>query len=267
VSEPRGADEPVVFDRVADSYDATRGFPPGVGARAAERIAAAGRLGPGSRVLELGIGTGRIALPLAERIGALWGVDLSAPMLARLASKPGAERVRVARADAARLPFPDAAFDAVLGVHVFHLIPRWREVLRETARVLAPGGRLLHAADDASSGDLWVKWRQRLVDEHGIENAGVPRARFEDFPEHEGWTQDGEPERLAFERVLTPRVMLERITGRSWSITWELSDAQVAELAQGLRAELVERYGALDEPVRVSAAFWVRAYRPPGARP
>ena len=73
-------------------------------------------------------------------------------MLAQLAAKRGARRVDPVRADATRLPFADGCFDAVLAVHVFHLIPRWRDVLAEVARVLRPDGSLLHAADDQSAG-------------------------------------------------------------------------------------------------------------------
>ena len=51
------------------------------------------------RALELGVGTGRIALPLAERGVEVHGLDLSEAMLARLRNKPGAERVGLTRGD------------------------------------------------------------------------------------------------------------------------------------------------------------------------
>ena len=50
-------------------------------------------LAAGGRVLEFGVGTGRIALPLAERSLDVWGVDGSAGMLERLKEKPGGEKV------------------------------------------------------------------------------------------------------------------------------------------------------------------------------
>jgi ubiquinone/menaquinone biosynthesis C-methylase UbiE len=264
--EPSGGargDAPVVFDRVADSYDATRGFPPGVEERVTERVLAAGRLGPTSRVLEIGVGTGRIALPLAGRVEAVIGIDLSAPMLARLEAKRGGRPVFSARADAGCLPFPAASFDAVIGVHVFHLLPRWREALREVARVLRPGAPLLHAADDASGGEVWAEFRRRIATENGLENVGVPRARFEDFPEHEGWTLAGEVQRVAFTRALTPQALLDRLERRSWSLTWNLGDAELARLSAALRAELLARHGALDAPLEIPSGFWIRAYLPP----
>jgi SAM-dependent methyltransferase len=50
-------------------------------------------LAPGGRVLELGVGTGRIALPLAARGLDVWGVDASSEMLQRLKAKPGGEAI------------------------------------------------------------------------------------------------------------------------------------------------------------------------------
>lgn len=256
------AQAPVVFDRAAGYYDATRGFPPGVEDRVAELLARAGALGPASRVLEVGIGTGRIALPLAARVGAVFGVDLSAPMLARLREKTGERAVFPARADAARLPFRDAAFDAVVGVHVFHLIPAWRDVLREVARVLRPGGRLLHAADEQS--ETWSSWRRRLDERIGYEHVGVPRARFESFPEDEGWRFLPPIHQIEFPRTIEPQELLDRMARRTWSVTWRLSDEELAQAVDALRADLLARFGALDRPVEVRTGFWVRAYLPPG---
>jgi ubiquinone/menaquinone biosynthesis C-methylase UbiE len=255
-------DRPVVFDRAADFYDATRGFPPGVEERVAELVARAGGLGPASRVLEIGIGTGRIALPLVPRVERVAGVDLSAPMLAQLAAKRGERRAFPARADAAALPFADARFDAVVAVHVFHLIPRWRDVLGEVARVLRPDGLLLHAADDGAGAGLGIS-PNLLAAQIGHRNAGVARDRIESFPEDAGWTLVPPVHRIAFARRLRPQQLLDRLTERSWSSTWELTDAQLASAIETARAALLARFGALDREVEIETGFWVRAYRPP----
>lgn len=70
--------------------------------RTAEAVAQLARLhpDPASGTLELGVGTGRIALPLADRVGRITGVDASAEMLAQLRAKPGASnRIVAVRAD------------------------------------------------------------------------------------------------------------------------------------------------------------------------
>lgn len=260
---PPGAS--IVFDRAAGFYDATRGFPPGVEERVAQLFVAAGGLGPASRLLEVGVGTGRIALPLARHVGAYTGVDLSRAMLGQLARKAAGARVRPVRGDATRLPFAAASFDAAIGVHVFHLIPGWRGVLAELARVLGPEGLLLHGADDHVRGEAWASWRRHLEARFGLENVGVPRERIESFLADEGWRPSGETQRLRFTRTLRPRELVESVRGRLWSMCWRLADAQVEAAAEGLQAELVTRFGDLDRPVELEAGFWVRAHRPPRA--
>ena len=107
--------------------------------------------GAGGRVLELGCGTGRIALPLARSGVSLVGLDRSAPMLARTAQKArGLRRGRagvhltLVRGDIRVLPFAADRFRAVLapyGVLQSLLASRdLSDALRSIARVLAPGG-------------------------------------------------------------------------------------------------------------------------------
>jgi ubiquinone/menaquinone biosynthesis C-methylase UbiE len=254
--------ESIVFDRAAGYYDATRGFPPGVEARVADLFAQAGGLGPRSRVLEVGIGTGRIAVPLAARVARYAGADLSAPMLAQLVAKRGALPIDLVRADAGRLPFAERSFDAVIGVHVFHLIPGWRDALAGAARLLRPDGLLLHGGDDHMRGAVWRRWRDRVEERGSAPNVGVPRARIESFPEDEGWRPAG-VHRIAFARRLGPRTMLELVSGRSWSMTWRMGDAELADAVEALRADLLDAYGDLDREVEVETGFWLRAYRPP----
>jgi SAM-dependent methyltransferase len=57
------------------------------------------RLAAGGRALELGIGTGRVALPLAARGVEVFGLDVSAPMVAKMREKPGGDRIPVTMGD------------------------------------------------------------------------------------------------------------------------------------------------------------------------
>lgn len=67
-------------------------------------VDALAELAAGGRVLELAIGTGRVALPLLERGVNVEGVDVSEPMVSRLRAKPGGDRIRVTMGDFAELP-------------------------------------------------------------------------------------------------------------------------------------------------------------------
>jgi SAM-dependent methyltransferase len=253
----------VSFDRIAASYDATRGFPPGVERSVAELFANAGNLMPGSRVLEVGIGTGRIALPLAAHVARYCGVDLAPGMLAQLAAKRAALRISPVQADATRIPFASAAFDAAIGVHIFHLIPGWRDVMAELARVLRPGGVLLHGGDDQSQAPAWwTGWRRRVEGHAGGEDVGVPHAELRRFPETLGWTLAG-AHRISFARRMRPSEVIDLVAARTWSSTWRLSDEALADVVAAVRSDLTSALGDLDREVDLPSGFWLHAYHPP----
>lgn len=83
-------------------------------------------------VLEVGIGTGRVARPLLDMGLRMVGVDASRGMLRQAAVK---QLPYLVRGTAYRLPFPDRSFDACLFVHVLHILDRPRAGLSEATRV------------------------------------------------------------------------------------------------------------------------------------
>ncbi|MFG2287872.1 class I SAM-dependent methyltransferase [Streptomyces sp. NPDC048595] len=107
-------------------------------------VAALG-LQEGDRVLDAGCGTGR-ALPVLReavgRRGTVLGADVTPEML-RAAVEAGRGRyAALLLADAARLPLPDAALDAVFAAGLISHLPDSAGGLGELARVVRPGGRL-----------------------------------------------------------------------------------------------------------------------------
>src|SRR5262249_25952022 len=132
----------VPFDRAAEVYDRTRRLTPEASAATTELLAQ--ELADRQPALELGGGTGLIALPLAEARVRLVGLDLSRPMLAKIVEKAGGSvPFPLVVGDATRLPFVDGAFGGAYARHVLHLIGAWRTALAELVRVVAPGGVLL----------------------------------------------------------------------------------------------------------------------------
>ncbi len=255
----------IVFDRAADFYDQTRGFPPGQAPNVAALLVRAGGLTPASRVLEIGIGTGRIALPLAPHVRAVYGVDLSCLMMDRLRAKRTTEPVHLAQADATRLPFPDRAFDAAVAVHVFHLIPNWQDVVCELTRVLRPDGVLLHGWNE--HGDefkaLTDAWDTAVPPQERPE-VGVPWQRRETFLLDLGWREVGQKQVIGFTEVRTPQSYLDHRRERKGSNTWRLSDEQIARGLAAMQAVIDTQFGgdAL-RPVEVHNGFGVRVFRPP----
>ena len=121
-------------------------------------------LRPGQRVLDVGCGTGTLALLAKERVGGdgeVRGIDASPEMIGvarRKAAKEGAD-IRFDTGVVERLTFPDGAFDVVFSTLMLHHLPDdvKTQGLAEIARVLKPGGRLL--AVDLSGAGGPLLWR------------------------------------------------------------------------------------------------------------
>lgn len=104
----------------------------------------------GARVLDVATGTADVAIEFAHRTAAasITGLDPSSGMLdvgrAKLARDPALRgRIELIEGDALALPFPDASFDAVTIAFGLRNLPDYGRGVREMARVLAPGGRLV----------------------------------------------------------------------------------------------------------------------------
>jgi ubiquinone/menaquinone biosynthesis C-methylase UbiE len=104
---------------------------------------------PVDHILEIGFGPGIAVQALARRMprGLVAGVDFSRTMVAtarrRNAAAVKAGRVRLHYATADHLPFADASFDKVFGIHTIYFWPQPQAALREIHRVLKPGGKLV----------------------------------------------------------------------------------------------------------------------------
>ena len=292
----------ISFDPVASAYDTTRGYPPGVVqriARALEQVAGATEQ---TSFIEVGVGTGRIALPLASLGHMYTGVDISEKMLAQLESKlltsgwmeyaqhwgsradetsapahpvrrfarvdPTAS-LRLVTSDITALPFPDASFNTAVAVHIFHLVDGWQQAVNEALRVLQPGGYLLHCwdeHDDASLNSVIETWIT-IVEELG---GSANRVGTESPRSVSEWLREqGLPvEELSlvrWETVATPRRAVERISSRLWSRTWLVPDAIFAASVERLEAWALVHFGAehMDTPhVRINQFVVHRAQKP-----
>jgi SAM-dependent methyltransferase len=111
------------------------------------------RVAPGSSVIEVGAGTGNFVSLFAPVAGRVVATDLTPGMLRVAREMHGLTRIICG--DGARLPFADGAFDLVTSAHAMHHIPDPVAVLREMARIVAPGGRVMvvdiTASDDPAA--------------------------------------------------------------------------------------------------------------------
>ena len=134
-----------MFDRIAPRYDLlNRVLSLGRDASWRRRAVAAAGLGPGERALDVGAGTGDLALALAKAgpSGRVVALDLAPEMLGRARTRADASLGFVV-GSAEALPFPDALFSCVVAgfaVRNFGDLPR---ALGDMRRVLGPGGRVV----------------------------------------------------------------------------------------------------------------------------
>jgi SAM-dependent methyltransferase len=131
---------PWLSPSVAGAYDALFGGLPDTEGP----VAALAELAGGGPVLELGVGTGRVAIPLAARGIPVHGIDLSERMLEQLRAKPGGDRVSTSLGDFSEVPV-DGEFALIYAATgtFFELPDQEAQVrcFRNVAARLAPGGR------------------------------------------------------------------------------------------------------------------------------
>jgi ubiquinone/menaquinone biosynthesis C-methylase UbiE len=251
------------FDRVADVYDATRGLPPGVDEAVADRIVAATSAGPETRFLEIGVGTGRIALPLIRRGYPFTGVDISTQMLDRLRDKAGSPpNLTLIEADIRELPLEDNSQDVVLAIHVFHLVEQWEQALEEALRVLKPRGHFIFGGNVSVGTDTrpdWGRIRQewgRLVQEMG---ASVTPRHGEWYDVQEALTARGG--RIAVYRAASwmrefrPIDLMEAMRRRTFSASWAVPEEVLEAAHPKLLSWGAETYGDVHATIAEEEEF------------
>jgi SAM-dependent methyltransferase len=256
----------VVFDRAADFYDETRGFPPGEDLRVGEFIAQAAGLNSETRMIEIGVGTGRIALPLAKHIGLMVGVDLSTLMMQRLFQKKAAydgNTVKLVQGDVMHLPLESHSFDAALIVHILHLVPEPERAVAELARVLRPNGKALQCwneRDESYFEPLWKAWDEAINGERQTQDSWKSSKMLIGNMD---WLQLGDEYVYHYTMSMSPEEMADRYRNRVYSSMWHMPDevwqAGVAALEEALKSSYPDPEQKHDIPCR----FHMRVYTPP----
>jgi SAM-dependent methyltransferase len=237
----------VSFDRAADVYDRTRVTDPDALRETIDVLARElGRGGDGP-VLEIGVGTGALAIPLGARGLTVVGVDLAPAMLARLHAKPGGDRVAVAVADATRLPFDEDAFAGAYARWVLHLIPAWRDVVDELCRVVRPGGVVLIEPGGYRCDRLEIWHRIGLELGRTVRHVGldVHDRGFVDldaaFRARGATPRDLPPIDVRASETLAG--FLEQARAKAFSWTWRVDDEDLARGLDAVEAWARDRYG------------------------
>jgi SAM-dependent methyltransferase len=236
----------VTFDRIADRYDETRG---GLARGNDFANCITGFLPPGARVIEPGIGTGAIALPLTERGFDVVGFDLAPAMLTQAHARLGN---RVGIADVQQLPVADGCAEAVVTVWILHLVADPARLVAEIARVLRPGGRWCAiSADEVHEPDDIVPIKRRL--DHALGRHRDAPARVRSWADPHRFNELHAGLTTPWHHQQSPIELAETIEARTWSSCWDLTDDDWATKVQPSLDELRALPNASSPRDRVAA--------------
>ncbi|HJX06853.1 MAG TPA: class I SAM-dependent methyltransferase [Actinomycetota bacterium] len=251
----------VNFDRAAEFYDATRDAADEIVTWTVDLLER--ELARSDRALEIGVGTGAVALPLAQRGVDLVGMDVSTAMMAKLVAKAGGRSpLPLLQGDATRIPLRDGSLGGAYARHVFHLIVDWRGVVAELCRVVGEGVVLINVGGGGSG--AWLELWDAMELGPEAEPVGLDVARdgvkvLDEAFATAGGTLRGVEERQSADTD-TVADWMEAIRARSQSWTWRVADADLDRAVDLATAWTLDRFGTLDVRLAEESSIRWRVY-------
>ena len=237
----------VSFDRVAEKYDTTRGYPEHIMddiLNALDR-----RLKPDDLILDAGMGTGRFAAPLQARGYRIVGIDIAGRMIKK-AQEKGVENIL--RADLVSLPFQDLVFDRTISIHVLHLIKNWKSALVEIGRVTKDEFVSVAFNKEESPAQEIRNAYDRACEElgHSMKHPGMRERELPDV------LQPDEVKPIVIhEHPVDVRSLIQEFETRTYSSQWTVPEEIHEEAIELLK----EQFGDLDQVQgieRISLIVW-----------
>ena len=219
-------------------------------------------------VLEIGVGTGRVSVPLSKEGVMTSGVDVSRKMLERARAKGGLE---VVQADGSSTPFRERSFDAVLLAHVFHIIENSEGVLLEGARVSRVGvfalvrrredNRAHHSfwggGEPGAGGEERQEWFRRLAEKY---NWSWDRSRLRDWGRERRLLERYPPDELVQVSdhidASTFEDRIERISKRAYAFTSGMPEGMKEEVIAEMRRRAAQMPAQGQRHIIYQVAFW-----------
>jgi ubiquinone/menaquinone biosynthesis C-methylase UbiE len=234
-----------VYERVAEEYDERI---PGAGPAddmftQAERDFLFGKVHADQRVLDMGCGTGRFTVPMAERGAIVTGLDISPAMLG-IAGRKLAERhlhADLLEGDMSDLPFPDSSFDVVTSMLALMHIPLDDRpaVFGEVRRVLRPGGCMLLGVKNSLIEQMFTADRFAAVDVTDVAEKELIFTRTRSGQEYRAPWHSFSPQELSA-LFAPPGMVITHLRGNLPLAAW-LADEVLRDPAVGLAVQGLER--------------------------
>ena len=237
------------YNAEAAHYDETRGGVP----RAVAAAEAVLRLvPPGARtLLDVACGTGLVTERITRPGLRVYGADAAPGMLGKAAERlPG----RVVRADARRLPLPDASVDAVSAVWLLHLVPFAAQIVAEAARVLRPGGVFVATVDKDVAHDVGSDMDAVLRPYRSFDAASDRSDRIAACAAAHGLTPAGETAFTGHGQGNSPQKAADKLRS-GYFASWFHADPATAEALAAALTALPDRDRPRDDPEYRLAAY------------
>jgi SAM-dependent methyltransferase len=211
------------------------------------------------RLFEPGIGTGRIALPLAHRGYRVTGADISTAMMTRLRERFAESGAKLepgtSIADVTALPFRDGAFDISIVVHLFYFIPDWRQAAHEIIRVTRRDGPivLMHTGMGEEVPFLNTRYKQRCARlGYPIPTIGVAStAEVITYLKTLGCQIEIVSDRWCWTSLIGLSAAIGHMQSRAYSFTTCVPEPIHVAAISALKAECESEYGGLARQVEV----------------
>ena len=212
-----------------------------------------------TKLFEPGIGTGRIAIPLAERGYQVTGVDISQEMLECLGSRLTVHKANLPMfyqcADVTQLPFLDRSFDIVIAVHLFYFIKEWKLAVNEILRVLKTGGKLvlMHTGTGSEVPALNQRYKELCaIRGFQIKDIGVKSTQeVISYLTEIGYETEIAKNRWTWNQNINLKKAIEYIRLRAYSFTQTTPEKVHLSVIETLIQELESQYGSLDTEVKI----------------
>lgn len=251
--------ESLSFDNMAELYDETRVFDTNCLNSALDYIV--DRFPPGrfGSIFYPGIGTGRVAIPLAERGYRVTGVDISEAMLAllekRVMQAGQSLPISCQRADVLKLPFPAETFDMAIAVHLFYFIQKWKKAVDEILRVVRGDGPvvLMHTGTGTEIPFLNERYKELCaelgcpIQEIGVKSNAEVVDYLRSLGRHAEWIRD----RWQWTSRIRLNEALDYVKSRAYSFTTVAADDVHSKAIDRLESELQHQFGSLTNEVEV----------------
>jgi ubiquinone/menaquinone biosynthesis C-methylase UbiE len=226
----------VDYSDISRTYDKYRSYHKGI----MEKVIEFGEIKEGTKVLDLGCGTGNIASQLLEmaKMGII-GVDLSIPMLETAREK--SLEVLCANVDSHRLPFCDNSFDLVIGAYVVHQIKNLEFLFSECYRVLQVGMLVL-----LTSSHEQIESQHPVMKQFFPSFIDIDKDRFPDIPRidyllNSAGFRDIKHQEVVVENIPMDEEYLHKVKNRYVSTYYLLPQREFELGVEGLEAFIKNR--------------------------